>query len=100
MDPQPDSGVVVIVDGNFDHWTKHFDKGSPGPLVLTVTYPWSYGVWVCREIHDTCPELTITTKQAPVPAPQPLPQQQPQPPGISLPLIPRLPDLALGGTRR
>jgi hypothetical protein len=62
--PQPDSKVWVNVtegSGAKAVWSKTMDNGLSGPLKLEVTYNHFYWVWVCREIHDTCPLAIVTT---------------------------------------
>jgi hypothetical protein len=107
--PQFDSNVVV---NSYEFppgrilWNKEMGKGSSS-LELTVTYGKSYTAEVFRyngTLLYPGAKVHITTEQPEPLQPQPLPVPQlpepPQPPAINLPLVPRLPNLALDGTRR
>jgi hypothetical protein len=64
--PQPDSKVWVHVtegSGAKEVWSKVMDKGLTGPLNLKVEYGAFYWIWVCREVHDTCPLAIVTTER-------------------------------------
>jgi hypothetical protein len=70
---QPDSKVWVNVtagSGGIEVWSKWMDKGLTGPLNLEVNYGAFYWVWVCREVHDTCPLAIITTERLDIKVPE------------------------------